>query len=189
MRSGAIAAAENVPEVRFRHNARGVVLGEAAQLPGEPLAGADDGGDEILESLSLDRQGILVALKGVIARDSALTDAIVGSPFVPGDPSGMTSWQVRIELEHDSTYYWGVAAHDGSFSGPLSASRVFIADSTKKIPVAVELSQLAATGQVGSIVVRWGGADPEDCFRVLRSDAERGPYLPVGRGLLTGEES
>ena len=38
MRSGAVAAAENVPEVRFHHDARGVVLAETAQLPGEPLA-------------------------------------------------------------------------------------------------------------------------------------------------------
>jgi len=53
MRSGAVAAAENVTEVRFYHDARGVVLGETAQLPGEPLAGADDGRDEILKNRSL----------------------------------------------------------------------------------------------------------------------------------------
>ena len=63
---GAGRAAENVPEVRFHHDARDVVLGETAQFPGKPLAGADDGGDEILESLSLHRNGILMTLDGVI---------------------------------------------------------------------------------------------------------------------------
>lgn len=123
----------------------------------------------------------------VIARDSALADVIAASALVPEDPRGTTSWQVRIELVHDSTYYWGVAAHDGLFLGPLSASGAFIADSTMEVPVAVALSELSATGRVGSIVIAWAGASAEDRFRLLRSDAERGPFLSLGDELLTGD--
>jgi hypothetical protein len=43
MRSRAVASAENVLEIRFHHDASGVTLRETTQLPGEPLAGADDG--------------------------------------------------------------------------------------------------------------------------------------------------
>ena len=81
MRSGAVAAAENVPEVRFHHDARGVVLAETAQLPGEPLAGTDDGGDEILESLSLHRHGILMSFDGVIPGGEGAADDLRATGF------------------------------------------------------------------------------------------------------------
>jgi len=65
MRSGEIAADENVPEVRLHYDANGVILAEAAHLPFEPLAGADGSGDEILQGLSLHRHGILMTIDSV----------------------------------------------------------------------------------------------------------------------------
>ena len=81
MRSGAVAGSEDVPEVRFHHDARGVVLAETAQLPGEPLAGSDDGGDEILESLSLHRHGILMPFDGVIPGGEGAADDLRATGF------------------------------------------------------------------------------------------------------------
>ena len=74
MRSGAVAASEDVPEIRFHHDARGVVFGEAAQFLCEALSGSDDGGDEILEGLSLHRHGILMPLDGVIPGGEGAAD-------------------------------------------------------------------------------------------------------------------
>jgi hypothetical protein len=123
----------------------------------------------------------------VIARDSALTDVIATSSLVPENPSGTTSWQVRTELAHDSTYYWGAAAFDGSFTGPLSASRTFVPDSTQR-PVGVDLAAFAAEGEVGAVAVSWAGPDPADRFRVYRSEAEAGPYVALGP-TFTGDDS
>jgi len=74
MRSGAVAAAEDVPEVRLHYDARGVIPGKTAQISGEPLAGADTGGDEILEGLSLRRHGIFISLDRVIPGGGARGD-------------------------------------------------------------------------------------------------------------------
>lgn len=81
MRSGAVAASEDVPEIRFHHDARGVVFGEAAQFLCEPLSGSDDGGDEILEGLSLHRHGILMPLDGVIPGGEGAADDLRATGF------------------------------------------------------------------------------------------------------------
>ena len=81
MRSGAVAASEDVPEIRFHHDARGVVFGEAAQFLCEPLSGSDDGGDEILKGLSLHRHGILMPLDGVIPGGEGAADDLRATGF------------------------------------------------------------------------------------------------------------
>ena len=88
MRSGAIAAAENVLEVRFHHDARGVVLGETAQLPCEPLAGADDGRDEMRYSpLSRQKMGKVKVEKKFLPKEDmsvVLFPPRAEHPSVPG---------------------------------------------------------------------------------------------------------
>jgi len=74
MGSATITAAEKVPELRLDHNAGRFITRKEFQLLRKPLAGPDDGEDEILESLPLHRHGTLVPFNRVISGRKGTAD-------------------------------------------------------------------------------------------------------------------
>jgi WD40 repeat protein len=122
----------------------------------------------------------------VVARDEAMSNVVATSMAVP-EGTTLIGWQVTVELEHDSTYYWAATASDGTFGGRLGIPMSFIADtSIAPIVVGIELASLTTTSVMGGIIMEWSGVEPEDAFVILRSVEINGPSQPIS-GTLTGE--
>ena len=58
---------QDITQIGFDYNARGFVLFETLKLPVKPLSLADDGGDEVLESLSLHRHRVFESFNRVVS--------------------------------------------------------------------------------------------------------------------------
>ena len=71
VRTGTVTSAENISEVCFHRQACGLVIFKTPQLREAPLPAAGEGGNEVLECLSLNHHRILAYLAGLVSGGKA----------------------------------------------------------------------------------------------------------------------
>jgi hypothetical protein len=84
--------------------------------------------------------------------DNTLTTLIATSGHIP-EGNGITSWQVPMALQENSTYFWRARAYDGRLYGDWMLPAAFRVNIANDPPTAPTLSSPAHNSQVGTLTI------------------------------------
>lgn len=96
--------------------------------------------------------------------DAAGSSLIVATADEPEDSSGISWWEVGMELTDDTRYWWRARAHDGYVAGPwmaLDPILVNLANSTPSIPVPLSPVGDEAVSVLGP-TLEWANASDDE---------------------------